>query len=332
VTRTLDVHVVPGSSAAGCLREALHPACATLLVHRDLLSCGPLPRLDSIDEWRRVRQAYLRTLWSDDWASLEQDFEQDLSFQSDTLRAATTITLWIGTGLAEQLLLGWIVELLRLLNVELSALRVVQFHRTSTHSEVVGIGVLDPQALRDHPEPQSLHQHALNELSSAWQAVTAPEPDALLAFLGADADSLPFLRRGLNGLLYRFPDLQRGLNVWELELLRYTREVGPRALRIVGYTMGHDLSIPDWVGDDYLFHRLRRLADTALAHPLVALTGDIRLRTTEAHLTARGHDVLDGRANFVALNGIDDWVGGVHLDSTRGQVWFRADRTLVKAR
>ena len=84
------------------------------------------------------------------------------------------------------------------------------------------------------------------------------------------------------------------------------------------------------VGDWYLFSRLRRLADPALRAPLVALSGDpTSMRSCEATVTDVGRAVFDGSENFVRLNGIDDWVLGVHLDSTGGRVWYRTSDTLV---
>jgi hypothetical protein len=87
---------------------------------------------------------------------------------------------------------------------------------------------------------------------------------------------------------------------------------------------------PDRVGDDYLFARLRRMADPGLRHPFLALAGNPAvMRGLEARLTATGVEALAGRANFVALNGIDDWIGGVHLKAGQGRLWFRDRDTLV---
>jgi hypothetical protein len=81
----------------------------------------------------------------------------------------------------------------------------------------------------------------------------------------------------------------------------------------------------DMVGEYYLFSRLHRLADTRLQAPLVALSGDpTSMRGCEVSLTDIGRAVFDGYENFVRLNG-DDWVLGVHLDSTAGKVWYRQD-------
>jgi hypothetical protein len=53
------------------------------------------------------------------------------------------------------------------------------------------------------------------------------------------------------------------------------------------------------------------------------------MRSCEVHLTETGGAVLAGRANAVELNGIDDWVLGVHLDSASGSVWYRKEGHLV---
>jgi hypothetical protein len=47
-------------------------------------------------------------------------------------------------------------------------------------------------------------------------------------------------------------------------------------------------------------------------------------------VTDAGARALAGKANFVDLNGIDDWIGGVHLESSKGSVWFRRGDIVVK--
>jgi hypothetical protein len=49
-------------------------------------------------------------------------------------------------------------------------------------------------------------------VATAWKAVTASEPDALLGFVGDRKRSLPFLLRGLTALLYHL-DSRNG-RVW----------------------------------------------------------------------------------------------------------------------
>jgi hypothetical protein len=40
-------------------------------------------------------------------------------------------------------------------------------------------------------------------------------------------------------------------------------------------------------------------------------------RATGLHLTATGARVLAGQSDQIALNGIDRWIGGVHLEGRR---------------
>jgi hypothetical protein len=324
-----EVHIVAGPSAAASLREGRALTRDQVLIHYDLLSCGPLLPLESLEEWRNLRQGYLQSLASEDQSFRFADQACDVLTHCEQLRDATTITLWLGTGLAEQLMLVWVVALLNRLGINTDSCRVVQYNFDRTY-EVVAVGVLNPSQFKEHPEPEALDDASIREAAAAWKAVTAPEPDSLLTFLSNRRRSLPFLQRSLSSLLYHYPDLSTGLNAWEYQLLQYTRDNGPQANRVVGYTMAHDMDFPEWMGDAYLFQRLHRLADTSLPKPLLTLSGDTkRLRETEVRLTQYGEAVLAGKGNAVEWNGVDDWVAGVHLSSRSGHVWFRKERTLV---
>lgn len=325
-----DLHVVPGLSAAACLREGLDLTSDVVLVHNDLLSCGPLRPFDSVAAWRDLRQVYLRSLDVENPTFAFDEQEADVLTNHERLASAGTITLSLGTGLPEQLLLVWFVALLRHLAIDPARCRVIQFGPNRS-GEIVGVGVLNPSQFKQRPEPVRLNAAAVRELESAWAAVTASAPDALLAFLSERDHSLPFVRRSLLALLHHYPDRSTGLNAFEHQLLQDVREFGPKANRVVGSTMGHDFEFPEWMADAYLFERLRRLGDSTLPRPLLTLSGDMRtLRGTAVHLTRHGEDVLAGKANAVDWNGIEDWIAGVHLDSRSGRVWFHEKDTLVR--
>jgi hypothetical protein len=195
------------------------------------------------------------------------------------------------------------------------------------------MGVLNPAQVGAHPPAIALAEEDIAELDAAWSAVTASDPAALLAFIGGEAGPLPFLRRALAVLVTRFPDFYTGLNAWDSLILQCVRDHGPQAAWVIAQTMAHAMEPHlDWAGDAYLLARLRRLAEPALPHPFVSFTGSwTALRGCEVTLTETGARALEGEANFVALNGIDDWIGGVHLDSSEGWVWFRRHDTLVRA-
>jgi hypothetical protein len=324
------LHVVAGPSAAACLQQGLSLTRDQLLVHHDLLSCGRLPPLDSLTEWRDVREAYLQSVDVERVGFSFADCPRDLLTNCERLTSAETITLWLGTGLPEQLLLAWIVALLRKLDSDPARCRVVQFDRHENY-EVVGVGVLHPSGFAEHPPATTLNATAVDYALSAWTAVTAAHPNELLAFLGRSSPApLPLLQRSLSSLIYHYPHVETGLNAWEHQLLRYVGEFGPQASRVIAHTMAHDMDFPEWMADSYLIERLHRLGNETLPRPLVALSGDAtRLHGTEVRLTEHAQALLAGHGNAVAWNGIDDWVGGVHLESRSGHVWFRSEQTLV---
>jgi hypothetical protein len=324
-------HIVQGDTAAALVRPLIEPP-DTLLADHDQLSHGPLRPFQSLDRWRKMRAAYHDTVLPGAYPTPFQDGPSpDLLVNLERLRDAETITVWLGTGLADQLRLAWMTALLPHLEVEPGRLRIVQFDYERGW-ETVHIGVLNPVQIAAHPPPIPLNSSRLDELSEAWSAASAETPDALISFVTGAPHPLTHLRRGFRAFLYFFPDLRTGLNAWELELLRNTAVEGPKASMVIGYTLAHDREFPNWVGTDYLLDRIRRLSDQNLPHPLLAVVGDgVDMATTRITLTDRGRDILAGRGNAVEWNGINDWVGGVHLNSADGRVWFHDTNTLIRA-
>lgn len=146
----MEIHIAPGPTVAECLQEGLTLSPHQVLVHHDLLSHGPLPRLDSLDEWLERRQAYLRSLDVEDQTFTFAEQDRDVLSNREQLRHASTITLWIGTGLPEQLLLAWLVALLQRLGVDTAKCQIVQFDRCENY-EVVAVGLLNPSQFEEHP-------------------------------------------------------------------------------------------------------------------------------------------------------------------------------------
>jgi hypothetical protein len=315
------IHVVQGDTAAGSFIQAMSPKPGELLAHRDVLSLGPLPPLRSLEQWSRVRQEFWDAIAEGDPPGLIE-YESGILVSEASLRDADSILLWLGVGVAEQLLLAWLIQLLTL-SQSRAEVRVAQF------TDAWGVGLLKPERIKSHPPIEVLSSEVVAELERYWAALTSPDPGGLLSVVSAGDVHLPHFRSALQTLLRRYPDHQTGLGRWDAELLKYVRERGPRVVRVLGWTMGDNFDA-DLVGDGYLFSRLLQLGSPGRAHPLVSISGDpTNMRTCEVSLTAAGHAVLDGRANAIELNGIDDWVLGVHLSSERGTVWYQKDGTLV---
>jgi Domain of unknown function (DUF1835) len=320
------LHVVQGLSAAGTFRQAMQSNSGELLVHDDVLSCGPLPPFESFEQWTRVRQEFWDTVAED--KHVPGLYDGDHLVSAATFRDVDSIVVWMGIDLAEQLLLAWLLQVLKL-SQSRAQLSVVQFTHMGAHNQPVwGTGMLNPEQLKSHPPIEALSAPKIAELERYWAAVTSPDPTALLAFMCADISPLPYFRPALQTLMRRYPERHTGIGRWDGALLENIRKWSPRILRVIGDTMADNFDA-DLVGDGYLFSRLRQLAFDR-AHPLVSFSGDpASMRTCEVSLTPTGEAVLDGRANAIALNGIDEWVLGVHLSSVHGTVWYYENGTLV---
>jgi uncharacterized protein DUF1835 len=235
LTSRREVHIAPGLSAAGSLRQALRLSPDSILANQDVLSCGPLPLFRSVEEWRVRREAYWGNIYQGDISFAES--KQDLLTNSSIVHEAESIALWIGKGLAEQLLLCWMVQFVRMLNVNPQRLPVIQFERDANRNrEIWGLGILNPTQLKAHPPPQPLTTDALKEIDETWSAITAAVPTDLLTLL-SKSSRLSCLRSSLRSILERFPKRDTGLNRWEMKLLNNVRDRGPRAVKVIAHTM-----------------------------------------------------------------------------------------------
>jgi hypothetical protein len=68
-----------------------------------------------------------------------------------------------------------------------------------------------------------------------------------------------------------------------------------------------------FLGDTWAFDRLAALA--ASPTPLLEAASPVD-HATPLRITDAGREVLAGRQDHVALNGVDRWIGGVHLTGT----------------
>src|SRR3954447_15810063 len=280
MSRTL--HVLQGDSAAGCFRQALHPERGSMLVNQDVLSCGPLPAFESAEQWTRLRAEYWDSVgWSGQPPST---FNGDFLHKLSSIDESDSLVFWVGTGVAEQLMLAWSMHLLRLVRSR-AKVNVVQFTRVADRIDVWGLGLLHPHQIASHPPTEPLSSDAIQELQRYWAAVTSPDPTELLSLVAGTSTLLPHLRASLNTLLLRYPDQRTGLGRWDRELLQCVQDKGPRVTRAIGEVMGLNFDA-DLVGDGVLFSRLRGLAAPNVAHPLVSLSGDSRnMRECQAFLT-----------------------------------------------
>jgi hypothetical protein len=153
--------------------------------------------------------------------------------------------------------------------------------------------------------------------AAAWQAYTSPNPQGLEKMVERDTQSLSFLQAALRAHLRRFPSTTNGLGAVETRALEVVQS-GSQTFENLFHSFGETEPVYG-LGDSQFWLALRRM--TEVRQPLLRLkngSGEGKLDSEiQPHaafeITDVGQQVLQGDADFVELNGIDLWLGGVHL-------------------
>jgi hypothetical protein len=181
-----------------------------------------------------------------------------------------------------------------------------------------GLGELNSDELASlFPKRQPVTAEQLKVGAAAWQAYSSSDPHDIEKILESDTHSLPFLQAALGAHLRRFPSTKNGLGAVETRAL----EVIQSASQTFG-NLFHSFGAAEPVyglGDSQFWLTLRRM--TEVREPLLGFkngsSGEKLDRAVMPNATFEitdvGRKVLNADADFVELNGIDLWLGGVHL-------------------
>lgn len=320
------LHLINGDSAGGTFRQAIANT-NRLIIARDVLSCGPTPPFADMESWTRMRVAF----WQDAMQGLPDiDMrlrQTDLSQNVQRIIEAKRLYVWAASGNTDQLMVTFIFEILERYGADPGKVQLVEFlTMPSTERRAVQMGEIDATQMRMHPPPRDLTMDDWVAYRQAWRAVTADNPAMVLSYENDAPNATVPLKYAVKHLLRRYPDRASGLPLWDRRLLENVASRGPRAERIIAYTLGERSHEGDLTGDAYFFWRLLRMASPALPRPLLVAIGDTStMLGTHFELTEFGAEVVAGKASSWPVNPIDDWAGGVHLSSVAGNLWFTDD-------
>jgi hypothetical protein len=250
----------------------------------DVLQEGPVPAGLELAELTRLRTVFLTALWPETPATLEQ---RDSAVGRFTEHAE--VVLWFEHDLYDQLHLIQILDWFNGRDRGETQLSMICINEFPGIVPFYGLGQLTGEQLATLWSTR--HSVTAGEFalgSTAWRAFRSPDPISIEELLRQDTSALPFLRAALLSHLQEFPSVENGLT-----------ETQRRILELVagGRRTFHE----------FLFDlQLRRMSECR--HPLVEeRNGDYRL-------TQIGRDVAAGRADHIRINGVNRWLGGVHLD------------------
>lgn len=275
----------------------------------DVLHDGPVPRGLTLEELSRIRERFIAEFFGIPLSDVSFRKRDDAIAR---FREHEEVVLWFEHDLYDQLqliqLLSWFAQQ-DLGRARLSLICVDQY-----------LGPLHPDQLAALFDTR--HQVTRREFKiaqAAWDAFCSPEPTELVELLESDTSALPYLHDALVRHLEQFPALRNGLSRSERHILQLTAsglsgfpELFPAAQK---------LEEQIWMGDSTFAQYIQHLAGAR--HPILN-TADSRVRLTDF-----GRDVYESRADHVRANGINRWLGGVHLcEGSPAWRWDEGARTI----
>jgi hypothetical protein len=324
-SRLLAQHpgITPDDSPLDWMPEALHisngdatdvlgTGVARRVVYwRDVLHEGPVPAAAPA-ELRRIRVDYLTgSQGVDRTEAIRQFTERDQAVEANR---DGEYVLWFEADLYDQLQIAEILARLAGLDVRAERITLICIGEHAGIARFGGLGELTAEQLRELPHTNAsvrLTPAALELATRAWAAFRAPTPEGLGAVAAARLGELRFLGEAFDRLSREYPATRDGLSLTERRVLAAVADGAPDAG--TAFVRAAARETRPYMGDTTCFARMDRMADGP--HPLLRLDPPGRPveRTAGVRLTTTGARVLAGDADQIALNGIDRWIGGVHL-------------------
>ena len=177
------------------------------------------------------------------------------------------------------------------------------------------IGELKPEEMwRIYRRRGALTTDMMSLARDAWHAYVSDDPQGLNAMIARNPREFPFLSDGLALHAARFPSTRNGLGIVDQRILEFIAE---GSLDFEALFNRFSRAQPRFgLGDSEIMRHLRALASRPV--PLVTLLEAAGTTNAALGITEQGEAVLAG-ADDIAINGIDLWLGGVHL--TRENLW-----------
>jgi hypothetical protein len=300
-----------------------------VLYWRDVLHEGPVPAVGP-EELRRIRAAFLTQGGADDraeGASMFVERDRTLAANRDG-----QYVLWFEADLYDQLQIIQILDRLADLGVPAARVTLICIGEHPGIARFGGLGELTAEQLRELPATRAcarLTPAALELATRAWAAFRAPAPDGLGAVAATRSGELRFLGEAFDRLSREYPSTRDGLSLTERRVLAAVADGAPDAG--TAFVRATARETRPYLGDTWCFAMMDRMARAPVPLLLVDPPGRPVDRGSGLRLTDTGAGVLAGAVDQVALNGIDRWIGGVHLRGRDVQWrWDDGTETIVR--
>ncbi|HCE43664.1 MAG TPA: hypothetical protein DET40_08955 [Lentisphaeria bacterium] len=310
----MRLHITNGDCAADALKKA--GIEDEILPWRDLLHEGPAPSGKTLRQMSKIRASFIMKLWPH-IRNVDKGFrKRDRTLEG--FRKFDETVLWFEHDLFDQLQLIQILDWLHGRKLGNSKLSIV------ITGEYIG---QDIDLWKYYRSRKKVSSGQLKLAKSAWTAFCSPDPRGLLKTIHGKTSCLPYLSDSLTRHLQQFPSHENGLNRTERQILEavVSRIHSPCGI----FKECQKLEEPKFMGDatfwiylENLINCKRPLLKTKNGRPFLdpAKFADADgFDKQKILLTKTGSKVLEDKADWIELNGIGKWLGGVHL--SKDNVW-----------
>ncbi|MGW0810938.1 hypothetical protein [Nonomuraea sp. NPDC002799] len=282
-----------------------------VLYWRDVLHEGPVPAVGP-EELRRIRAAFLAGSQADDrgeGAAMFAERDRVLEANRDG-----EYMLWFEADLYDQLQIIEILARLAGLGVPAERVTLICIGEHPGIARFGGLGELTAGQLRELPATGvavRLTPDTMRLATTAWAAFRAPAPDGIGAIVAARSRELRFLGEAFDRLSREYPSTRDGLSLTERRILASV--AGGAGDAGAAFVRAASRETRPYLGDDRCFAMMDRMVRARVPLLAVQPAGREVDRSARLLLTGAGALVLAGEADHVTLNGVDRWIGGVHL-------------------
>ena len=313
------LNITNGDCAVEIMKKANIPG--DFLPWRDVLNEGPIPDNLSLQELSKVRAQYITAQGWGSFDEITKSFQQrdnQLTFCGEYDK----VILWFEHDLYDQLqiiqILHWFAKN-KSSEVELSMVCTQQY-----------LGRLTIEEMKNHSKYEEPINDAQLQLScKAWSALRSHSPVMWSGLLNNNTSALPFLNDAILRLLQEFPNSNNGLS-----------RTAEQALKIISggvkipkkiFAASQNLEEQIFLGDASFWLILQELMTsnpTLIELPKGMVLTLPPAQDQEFSITETGLKVLAGKINWLDVNRLDRWIGGVHLTVDNIWCWNSDSRTL----
>ncbi len=305
------LHILNGKSLEETMRQS--SVKGNLFSFRDALISGPVTNSREKESWCTTRARHLSETYEVEFEECERSLiEQEKALQSYANH--DEVVMWFEHDVFCQLNLLYLLDWFANVDLKNTELCLVNIGAFPGHKDFRGLGELNSDELASlFPQRQKLLREHLSLGSRAWQAFQSADPTSIEELLESDTSELPFLATALTSHLRRFPAITNGLGEIEHSALELV-DRGCHNFEKLFPKFASSKAVYG-LGDSQLWMSILDL--TRGEKPLMMSEGEAEAHeisfATNFELTDTGKAVLRGESDFIKINGIDKWLGGVRL-------------------